>query len=177
MRKRLAAVSPLVGLGNFRALHVQALVPTSGRRRIVEEYNVGANQGAIRGSCLCGTVRYVVTGHLTRALYCHCSMCRKAHGTAFRARAAVSAADFRWTGGEDAITWFESSPGNFRGFCRNCGSPLLSRLKSDPTVYGLPLGALDDAPDVTPCMHVHVASKAPWFEITDDLRQFAERPV
>lgn len=134
------------------------------------------NQTPINGSCLCGSVRYVVSGPLTQALYCHCSMCRKAHGTAFRARASVKAADFRWTSGEDFIRWFESSPGNFRGFCRRCGSSLLTRFDNDPTVYGLPLGALDDDPGVRPGLHVHVASKAPWFDITDDLPRFPEVP-
>lgn len=50
----------------------------------------------LRGSCLCGGVRYEITGPLSGALNCHCSMCRKAHGAAFRSRARVRAADFRW---------------------------------------------------------------------------------
>ena len=48
----------------------------------------------IRGSCLCGGVKYRITGQLSDARYCHCSMCRKAHGSAFRARTTVKAADF-----------------------------------------------------------------------------------
>ncbi len=126
----------------------------------------------LRGSCLCGGVRYEVTRPLTGALNCHCSMCRKAHGTAFRSRARVAAADFRWIEGEDLVTWYESSPGNHRGFCRVCGTPLLSRFDFDRTVHGLPLGALDDDPGVKPQMHVFVASKAPWHEITDTLPRF-----
>ena len=125
----------------------------------------------MRGSCLCGGVRYLITGPLTDALNCHCSMCRKAHGAAFRSRAAVGAADFRWLSGEEMITWYESSPGNHRGFCRACGSPLLSRFDDNPLVYGLPLGALDEDPGVKPEKHVYVADKAAWFDITDDLPQ------
>ena len=63
-----------------------------------------------------------------------------------------------------------------RGFCRVCGSPLLSRFDFDPTVYGLPLGALDDDPGRKPKLHVFVAHKAPWYDITDELPQFAELP-
>jgi hypothetical protein len=40
----------------------------------------------------------------------------------------------------------------------------------------LPLGALDDDPGIKPKLHVHVASKAPWFTITDDLPQLPEGP-
>ena len=130
----------------------------------------------IRGSCLCGGARYEISGPLSYPLNCHCSMCRKAHGAAFRSRARVKADDFRWTQGAELVTYYESSPGNHRGFCRVCGSPLLSRFDHDPTFYGLPLGALDDDPGIKPGFHVFVAYKAPWYDITDELPQFAELP-
>jgi hypothetical protein len=130
----------------------------------------------LRGSCLCGGVRYEISGPLSYPLNCHCSMCRKAHGAAFRSRARVKADDFRWTQGAELVTYYESSPGNHRGFCRVCGSPLLSRFDNDPRSYGLPLGALDDDPGIKPGFHVFVASKAPWYDITDELPQFAELP-
>ncbi len=130
----------------------------------------------LRGSCLCGGVRYEISGPLSYPLNCHCSMCRKAHGAAFRSRARVKADDFRWTQGEELVTYYESSPGNHRGFCRICGSPLLSRFDNDGRSYGLPLGALDDDPGIKPGFHVFVASKAPWHDITDELPQFPELP-
>ena len=130
----------------------------------------------LRGSCLCGGVRYAINGKLSQPLNCHCSMCRKAHGAAFRSRAGVKVADFSWLQGAALVTYFESSPGNHRGFCRVCGSPILSRFDQHPLVYGLPLGALDDDPGVTPGFHVYVNSKAPWYDITDNLPQFPELP-
>ena len=105
-------------------------------------------------------------------------MCRKAQGSAFRSRAAVKSAEFEFVQGEDLITFYESSPGNHRGFCRVCGSPILSKYDNRPNNYGLPLGALDDDPGIQPKLHVYVANKAPWYTITDDLprhRQL-ERP-
>ncbi|OZI69256.1 GFA family protein [Bordetella genomosp. 1] len=125
----------------------------------------------LHGSCLCGRVAYEIDGALSDALNCHCSMCRKAQGGAFRSRASVPTAAFKWTRGESDITWYSSSPGTYRGFCSACGTPLLSRFDAHPEAYGLPLGALDDDPGVRPACHVHVASKAPWYEITDDLPQ------
>jgi hypothetical protein len=130
----------------------------------------------IRGSCLCGGVKYRITGPLFAARYFHCSMCRKAQGSAFRARASVRAADFEWIEGEDLVTFYESSPGTRRGFCRVCGSPIVSKFEAHPAYYGLPLGPLDDDPGIRPTLHVHVASKAPWFTITDDLPQLPEGP-
>jgi hypothetical protein len=131
----------------------------------------------LRGSCLCGGIRYEISGKLYDPLNCHCSMCRKAQGAAFRSRARVKSADFRWVCGEHLLTFFESSRGNRRGFCRVCGSPILTKFDFDTSVFSLPLGTLDDDPRIRPQKHVHVASKAPWFIISDDLPQFAELPV
>ncbi len=130
----------------------------------------------IHGSCLCGGVKYRINGRLSDARFCHCSMCRKAHGSAFRARTTVKAADFEFVEGSELVTFYESSPGNRRGFCRMCGSPIVSKIDALPDYYSLPLGALDDDPGIRPMQHVHVASKAPWFTITDDLRQLPEGP-
>jgi len=130
----------------------------------------------VRGSCLCGRVRYEIAGPLKRALNCHCSMCRKAHGAAFRTRASVRAEDFRWIAGQQHVKYYESSPGNHRGFCAECGSPILSRFDFDPTVLGVPFGCFDDDPGVKPTLHVHVASRAPWHDITDDLPRFDTLP-
>jgi hypothetical protein len=88
----------------------------------------------------------------------------------------VKSAEFEFVRGEELVTFYESSPGNHRGFCRVCGSPILSKFDDDPDHYGLPPGALDDDPGIKPNFHVHVASKAPWFTITDDLPQFPGAP-
>ena len=137
---------------------------------------------AIKGSCLCGGVKYEITGPLGSAANCHCSMCRKQHGAAFRSRAGVDPADFHWIQGEDLVTFYESSPGTHRGFCSRCGSPVANKIA--PTAVtgggvarmGVQLGGLDNDPGVRPTAHVYVASKAPWFTITDDLPQFDQMP-
>jgi hypothetical protein len=103
-------------------------------------------------------------------------MCRKAQGAAFRSRASANPAEFEWLQGEGLVTFYESSAGNHRGFCSVCGSPIVTRF-DDGSYHGVPLGALDDDPGVRPELHVHVASKAPWFTITDDLPQLAGGPV
>jgi hypothetical protein len=131
----------------------------------------------LHGSCLCQGVAFEIDGTVIDLLYCHCSMCRKAHGSAFRARGKVKASEFRWTRGEELVRYFESSPGTHRGFCSVCGSNLVSRFDQNPKVLGLALGVLDDDPVNRPICHVHVASKAPWHEITDDLPRFDELPL
>jgi hypothetical protein len=130
----------------------------------------------IRGSCLCGGVRYEVNGQLGPALNCHCSMCRKATGAAFRSRVAVPRKNFRWLIGERLLTHYVSSPTTTRTFCKVCGSTLVSLFHDNPETLGLPLGTLDGDPGIRLCCHVFVGSKAPWLEITDQLPQFDTFP-
>ncbi len=131
---------------------------------------------SLNGSCLCVQIRYRITGPLDGVLNCHCSMCRKSHGTAFRTRAAVRTADFEWLDGEDLLTHYESSPGELRTHCSVCGSNLVTKFSSKPEWLGFALGTLDDDPGVKPQFHVFVGSKAPWHDITDDLPQWQDFP-
>jgi hypothetical protein len=140
----------------------------------------------LRGSCLCGGVKFAIDGPLLRPLNCHCSLCRKQHGAAFRTRVRVRAADLTWLQGEHLVSYYESSPGFRRGFCRVCGSPVVNRPGPDyapamanPAIaseLGIPLGILDDDPGVRAESHCFVADKAPWFEIADDLPQYPGYP-
>src|ERR1700744_6390105 len=81
----------------------------------------------IRGSCLWGGIKFEIPGPLLAPLNCHCSQCRKQHGAAFRSRARVAAADFRWLEGEHLIKFYESPRGYQRGFCREGVSPIINR--------------------------------------------------
>ncbi len=136
----------------------------------------------IRGSCLCGGVKFEIVGPLTGASNCHCSMCQKQQGAAFRSRARVEKSDFKWIQGEQLVNFYESTPGFSRGFCRVCGSPILNKISNTEELaphnadstsrFGIALATLDDDPGVRPTAHAFVASKAPWFTITDDLPQF-----
>jgi len=130
----------------------------------------------IDGKCLCGGVRFRVTGKLGPAAICHCSQCRKASGSAFACNAPVRSKYLRFESGRELIREFESSPGKLRAFCSRCGSPVYSRVTSDPDTFRLRLGMLDGDPGRRPLAHVWVSSKAPWFEITDALPQFASAP-
>lgn len=126
------------------------------------------------GSCLCGRVKYRINGPLTDVLNCHCSMCRKLHASAFRTRAKVATKDWEWVSGEDTVKFYESSPGEHKGFCSECGSSLLTRFDNNAEIIGFPLGTLDTDPGVKATRHVFVGSKAPWYDITDTLAQHVE---
>src|SRR5258705_10109196 len=121
-----------------------------------------------RGSCLCGAVEYEAEGPLEFAHHCHCSYCRKAHGTPVATGAMARGR--RWLRGEQSVARYESSPGFQRYFCARCGSA----LPGDPSAgfSFIDFGTLDGDPGVRPAFHMFVASKAPWWEIRDDLPAF-----
>ena len=123
------------------------------------------------GSCLCGGVRYEISGTLGPSLYCHCGQCRKASGASCTTNASVPASDFRFVEGEALVGQFESSPGQFRCFCSRCGSPLIKRFAAKPEEVRLRLGTLDSDPETNPAAHIFVSFRAPWTVITDDLPQ------
>jgi hypothetical protein len=125
----------------------------------------------IRGSCLCGAVRYEFDDAPQFINHCHCSMCRKAHGAAFGSFLHADGRKFRWVAGGDRVRVYPSSPGNVRAFCEVCGSNV-PVLEDEGAHVIIPAGTLDDDPGVRPIVHIHVASKAPWHEITDALPQF-----
>ena len=129
-----------------------------------------------RGSCLCGGVRYEVTGPFGDFIYCHCRQCRKAQGSAFGANAPVQESAFRLLQGAELLKSYESSPGKQRVFCGHCGSPVYSRHAARPGVLRLRMGLLDTPAGVRPQAHNYVASKAEWDDINDGLPQHAERP-
>ncbi|MET0344108.1 MAG: GFA family protein [Polyangiales bacterium] len=130
----------------------------------------------LQGSCLCGGIRYEISEPLVGVVSCHCSMCRKATGAAFRTRATVKVAAFRFVAGAHLLTFFESSPGEHRSFCRVCGATLITKFDRHPEVYGFPLGTLDSDPGVKPVRNVLTKYKAPWFDITDGLPQAEDLP-
>ncbi|MNT61720.1 Glutathione-dependent formaldehyde-activating enzyme [compost metagenome] len=93
---------------------------------------------------------------------------------AFRTRAKVATKDWEWVSGQNTVKFYESSPGEHKGFCSECGSSILTRFDSNPDVIGFPLGTLDSDPGVKTERHVFVGSKASWYDITDTLPQHKE---
>lgn len=130
----------------------------------------------IRGSCLCGAVRYEIRGPVTHVTHCHCSMCRKAHGAAFGTYGRVERRNFVFLSGIDEVASYRSSPEVIRTFCKRCGSTLQFISDKRPSTLSVALGTFDDEFNYETSSHIFVASKAPWFDITDNLPQHAARP-
>jgi hypothetical protein len=144
---------------------------------IADRAPVDSPGAARRGSCLCGEVAFVVTGEPLRCYHCHCSRCRRARSAAHASNLFTTADGVRFTRGEDRLVAYKLPEAErfTQVFCRTCGS-LLPRRARDRNIAVIPMGALDDDPGMRPQSHIFVASKAPWFDIADELPQYAEYP-
>lgn len=123
------------------------------------------------GGCLCGAVRYAVTGPLRDVVACHCSQCRRTTGH-FLAATAARHANFRITA-DAGLKWYPSSPGARRGFCSVCGSTLFWEGLGKPHV-SIAAGTLDDSSGLKTVCHIHVADKGAYYEIEVGVPQIAD---
>lgn len=130
-------------------------------------------QGKITGSCLCGDVAFEATEPIMM-MNCHCSRCRLSRGAAHATNLFVSTENFHWRSGEEAVVNYKL-PGAERfgtAFCQRCGSLVPRITGTEGERVNIPAGCLDCDPGIKPQGHIFVASKAPWFDITDSLPQW-----
>ena len=127
----------------------------------------------IEGGCLCGGVRYAITGALADVQVCHCQSCQKAQGGPFATNIPVDRACFEWRRGEAQIRDYESSPGKHRLFCGRCGSPLISRRDAMPQAVRVRAGTLDHAPEAHIASQAFTAQAVPWWPPRADAPCFA----
>ncbi len=124
------------------------------------------------GGCLCGAVRFEVTGAPRAVFHCHCFSCRRQTGSAIASFAAFPVAGhFRWTKAQP--TSFNSCPGVTRRFCPICGTPLSYEAERYPDEIHLHIGLFDQTEDLVPEAHWHVDEKLSWFDTADDLPRHA----
>ena len=120
------------------------------------------------GSCLCGAVSFTVTAALKPPDACHCIQCRK-HSGHFFASTAVPR-DAIQIRGQDKLAWYQLSIKARRGFCSVCGPSLFF----DPPArdwIGVAMGAFDTPTSTQLEMHIFVAEKGDYYQISDGLPQ------
>jgi hypothetical protein len=129
------------------------------------------------GGCQCGAVRLAFDGEPENVHVCHCRMCQKAVGGPFAVLVPVQKSGFRVTRGE--VAWFESSAVARRGFCRDCGTPLIFDYPHAPDI-GITAGCLDRPDLVPPVVQYGIESRVPWCghlpDLPGDEPTYAEDP-
>jgi len=123
----------------------------------------------ITGGCLCGAVRYQISGPLRDVVNCHCSMCQKLHGV-FGAHSKAMKNDITIIEGS-GLKWYRTSGIAQRGFCRECGSSLFWK-PDEQDATGILAGSLDQPTGLNTIGHIFVGEKADFYEISDPIPQF-----
>ena len=125
------------------------------------------------GTCLCGDITWEVSDEYMMLVNCHCSICRKVHGSAYATFIAVPGEHFRFLSGEEKIAAYASSDKGERPFCPRCGSVVATILNGDAFI---PAGNMEGNIDRPLDTHLFVGDKACWYEIHDDAPQFEGYP-
>ena len=129
------------------------------------------------GSCLCGAVRFEITGDFERFDLCHSVYCRKDTGSAHGANLFSSTATLKWLSGEDQVRVFNLPSTRHRNsFCSTCGSALPD-LQMNGALLKVPAGSLDTAVGIRPDAHIFLASKADWDEELEKVTMVAKLPA
>ncbi len=135
----------------------------------------------IRGSCLCGGVRFEVDEATGPFEICHCNRCRKVSGSRGMASITVRSAHYRMTSGKGLVQSYAAPilygpPAYQSVFCSICGSPL-PLPEPDADLIEIPAGLLDEDPKIIPDKHIFAELIPPWDPVSDDLPRFTIRDL
>lgn len=125
-----------------------------------------AQEARLTGGCQCGAVRFACHPPFDNVHICHCRMCQKAVGGPFAVICPVLKSSFQVTRG--AFSWFRSSDLARRGFCRDCGTPMIFEYPEYDDI-GVLVGAIDQPERVPPVVQYGVESRLSWYHQLDSL--------
>jgi hypothetical protein len=124
------------------------------------------------GGCLCGAIRYRVTGKPTNSMVCHCRTCRRVAAAPVLAWLTFARADFELLRGTPAE--FRSSPPVRRTFRARCGTPLTYEHDEEPGFVETTTCSLDEPDAFPPTHHSWLEHDLEWVRFGDGLPAFAE---
>ena len=130
----------------------------------------------LHGRCSCGEVNFTLENTLDYAYYCHCSRCRTRTGSAFATIGGASIDKLRVTAGNKSLLIEGECSDGYGARCNRCYAFLFAAVRGRQYVH-VSLGVLAGTPSRLPDHHIYVASKAPWYQITDGLPQYDELPL
>ncbi len=133
--------------------------------------------GIVRGSCLCGEVRFEMTLPFKAVHNCYCSRCRQERSAAFTTNGFTAQDAVNFTQGSDCLISYKLPRAKYftHVFCEKCGSGL-PRVDTDRNIAVIPLGALDDDPGCKADDNIFVADKARWSEVDPNLPGYDRYP-
>jgi hypothetical protein len=131
------------------------------------------------GGCACGAVRYECSADPLFVTNCHCRDCQRASGSAFASVLLVPKAAFTLTKGTPKYHRVTADSGNLvdRGFCPECGSPVLVTVLQNPQFTEIQAASLDDPSWVQPRIDMFTARAQPWDPMNPALPKWGTQPT
>lgn len=128
------------------------------------------------GQCLCGAIRYQLSGEPRGIALCHCSDCRRSAGAPMVAWAMFLESALTVTKGQPKT--INSSGTAIRSFCPDCGSGLFYRNATIlPGLVDVQTSTLDDPEVLPPTLQVQVAERLNWVSYVHELPEFEKYPA
>jgi hypothetical protein len=131
----------------------------------------------LSGGCMCGAVRYKISGRPIVAALCHCDRCRPQSGSAFSTIIIIKRSTFELKG-ETAVFEDIGSSGFrvARRYCPRCGSPLTTESDVAPEATFVKVGGIDSNEWFHPTMELFVTQRRPWVSPVPGAQQFEGNP-
>lgn len=114
----------------------------------------------LEGGCLCGNIRYQITGSPRSSSVCFCRSCRLASGAPSVAWFVIDRSQFTLLSGQ--LTAFQSSSPVTRSFCAKCGTPLAYEHSDDLDAIELTTATLDDPNQLPPTREIWHSQRLAW---------------
>jgi hypothetical protein len=123
---------------------------------------------ALQGSCLCGGVRFELTGEFEPSSFCHCASCKRLSGGVGTANGWARSEEIRIVEGADLLRTYQPDEGSAKTFCSRCGSNLFGGGWPNSETASVRLPAIDTPFEGRPSRHIYTRSLAPWETLPDD---------
>ena len=124
------------------------------------------------GGCLCGQLRYEISGQADCTVHCHCRACRRTTGAAISTWTTVAIENFHVTQGEPET--YSSTDKCTRQFCPVWGSQIAFQHEEYEGYVDVAVGSLDNPDTMPPERHLWFARQISWTQIDSHLPKAQE---
>lgn len=126
------------------------------------------------GGCACGAIRYESTSEPVLMLHCHCQDCQRSSGGPFSSLVVIQAEGFELSQGSLRFHASSSEAGGktHRGFCPDCGSPILAKPDTIPHLVAIRTASLDNPSWFEPQLDAWTSDAHRWDHMNPALPKF-----
>lgn len=116
-----------------------------------------------KGNCLCGYIKFVLSGDPSDPHLCSCHMCQNWSGAPVVGWVSFPVSSLKYESGEPAL--YRSSKNTQRGFCPRCGSALFALNDGSKNIC-MTISTLSDKEDIVPEFESFKESSPSWLKIS-----------